>query len=592
MHELVRGLRLLVVTAFRTDPWRTCGLVLEPIGRLAWPLAGLWLSFLTDGILEGRDGLIVAGLVGILVGVAASWGVGLAGNMMRITLSEKVGFAFDREITRLTAELPGLDHHERADYQDRLELLRQSQGALGGAMNALINSVANVVAGAGVVVLLVVVHPLLLGLLLFALPAVPVAHWEQRWNKAAEEESATASRQARHLRRLAYDRNAGMEIRVFGLRSELMARAASAWETAQRPVLRAGLRSDLASGVQGIVYALAFVAAIGFVLWRASRGQASAGEVVMAVYTCQRIQQVVWAIQSVARLGESLRAAGRMLWLRDYASTTAARRSGTRPPAARLRDGIVFENVSFRYPGTQRWVLHDVSVHLPAGAVVALVGENGAGKTTLVKLLTRMYEPTEGRILVDGVDLADIDVVAWRQRLSAAFQDFAKLELAARQTVGVGDLPRVDDEPAVLHALDRAGAADVVPTLPNGVATQLGSSWQDGVDLSTGQWQKLALGRALMRDDLLVVFFDEPTASLDAPTEHALFERYAAASRSGAARGTVTVLVSHRFSTVRAAELILVISDGRVTEAGSHEDLMERDGLYAELYTLQARSYA
>ena len=592
MHELLRGLRLLVSTAFKTDPLRTCGLLLEPIGRLASPLAGLWLSFLTDGVLQHRTGLITAGLVGILAGVVLTWGVGLAGNILRITLSEKVGFAFDREITRLTAELPGLDHHERADYQDRLELLRQGQGALGGAMNALINSATNVVTGVGVVVLLVLVHPLLLGLLLFALPAVPVARWEQRWNKAAEEESATASRQVRHLRRLAYDRNAGMEIRVFGLRAELGQRAAAVWDAARRPVLRAGLRTDLAHGAQEIVYALAFVAAIGFVLWRASRGQASAGEVVMAVYTCQRVQQVVWAIHGVARLGQSLRAAARMLWLRDYATTTAAQRSGTHPPAARLREGIVFENVSFRYPGTERWVLRDVSVHLPAGAVVALVGENGAGKTTLVKLLTRMYEPTEGRILVDGVDLAEIDVDAWRQRLSAAFQDFAKLELAARQTVGVGDLPRLDDERAVVAALDRAGAADVVPGLPHGFATQLGSSWEDGVDLSTGQWQKLALGRALMRDDLLVVFFDEPTASLDAPTEHALFERYAVASESGAARGLVTVLVSHRFSTVRAAQLILVVDDGRVAEWGSHDDLMERNGLYAELYTLQARSYA
>ncbi|MGW5365809.1 ABC transporter ATP-binding protein [Actinopolymorpha pittospori] len=591
MREQWRGFRLLVSTAVRTDPWRTLGLVLEPIGRLSWPLAGLWLSFLTDGVLQDRGNLIVAGIIGLLVGVVGNWGISLCGNMMRITLSEKVGFAFDREITRLTADLPGLDHHERADYQDRLELLRQSQGALGGAMNSLINSVANVVGGAGVIVMLVVVHPLLLVLVLFALPAIPVARLEQRWNKQAEEESATPSRQARHLRRLAYDRGAGMEIRVFGLQEELRARSREAWRTARRPAVRAAWRRDLAHGVQEIVYALAFVAAIGFVLWRATRGQSSVGEVVMAVYTCARVQQVVWAIHSVARLGQSLRAAGRMLWLRDYAATADARRSG-RTPKQSIADGIVFENVSFRYPGTERWILRGMSLHIPAGGVVALVGENGAGKSTLVKLLARMYEPTEGRILVDGVDLAELDVDAWRERLSAAFQDFAKFELVARQTVGVGDLSRLDDEAAVTAALDRAGAADVVPKLPQGVASQLGSSWEDGVDLSTGQWQKLALGRALMREAPLVVFFDEPTASLDAPTEHALFERYTEASRAGAARGMITVLVSHRFSTVRSADLILVIDDGRIAELGSHAELMEIDGLYAELYTLQARSYA
>ena len=591
MREQWRGFRLLVSTAVRTDPWRTLGLVLEPIGRLAWPLAGLWLSFLTDGVLQDRGNLIVAGIIGLLAGVVGNWGISLCGNMMRITLSEKVGFAFDREITRLTADLPGLDHHERADYQDRLELLRQSQGALGGAMNSLINSVANVVGGAGVIVMLVVVHPLLLALVLFALPAIPVARLEQRWNKQAEEESATPSRQARHLRRLAYDRGAGMEVRVFGLQDEVRARSREVWRTARRPAVRAAWRRDLAHGVQEIVYALAFVAAIGFVLWRATRGQSSVGEVVMAVYTCARVQQVVWAIHGVARLGQSLRAAGRMLWLRDYAATADARRAG-RAPEDSIADGIVFENVSFRYPGTERWILRGMSLHIPAGGVVALVGENGAGKSTLVKLLARMYEPTEGRILVDGVDLAELDVDAWRERLSAAFQDFAKFEFVAQQTVGVGDLSRLDDEPAVTAALDRAGAADVVPKLPQGVASQLGSSWEDGVDLSTGQWQKLALGRALMREDPLVVFFDEPTASLDAPTEHALFERYTEASRAGATRGMITVLVSHRFSTVRSADLILVIDDGRIAELGSHAELMEIDGLYAELYTLQARSYA
>jgi ATP-binding cassette subfamily B protein len=279
-----------------------------------------------------------------------------------------------------------------------------------------------------------------------------------------------------------------------------------------------------------------------------------------------------------------------LLWLRDYAR--GVDRGGHLPAPARLVDGIVFDRVSFRYPGTEQWVLRDVSFRIPAGAVIALVGENGAGKTTLVKLLSRMYAPTEGRILVDGVDLADIGVDAWRERLSAAFQDFARFEFTAQRSVGVGDLPRLDDSPAMCAALDRAGAGDILAKLPGGVGTQLGARWKEGVDLSTGQWQKLALGRALMREDPLVVFFDEPTASLDAMTEHALFERYATAARSGAARGTVTLLVSHRFSTVRSADLILVIDRGGVAELGGHDELLLRDGLYAELYLLQAHAYA
>jgi ATP-binding cassette, subfamily B, bacterial len=300
---------------------------------------------------------------------------------------------------------------------------------------------------------------------------------------------------------------------------------------------------------------------------------------------------VVAPIRGVAGLGETLRAAGRMLWLRDYARGAARARPAPRRAPERLADGIVFERVSFRYPGTERWILRDVSFRVPAGAVLALVGDNGAGKTTLVKLLCRMYEPTRGRILVDGVNLADVDPGEWRQRLSAAFQDFARFEFTARQAVGVGDLPRLDDRAAVEDALDRAGAAGVLRALPGGVDTQLGPRWEGGVDLSTGQWQRLALGRALMRRDPLVVFFDEPTASLDARAEHALFERYAHAARANAARGTVTVLVSHRFSTVRSADLILVVDGGGITELGSHEQLILREGLYAELYSMQARAY-
>jgi ATP-binding cassette subfamily B protein len=259
---------------------------------------------------------------------------------------------------------------------------------------------------------------------------------------------------------------------------------------------------------------------------------------------------------------------------------------------ARLADGIVFDRVSFRYPGTDRWALRDVSFRIPAGSVIALVGENGAGKTTLVKLLCRMYELTGGRILVDGVDLSEIDVDAWRARLSAAFQDFARFELPALHAVGIGDLARADDGAAVRGALERAGANGVLDALPAGLDTQLGSRWEGGVDLSTGQWQKLALGRALMRRDPLVVFFDEPTASLDALAEHALFQRYAHEARSGASRGAVTVLVSHRFSTVRSADLILVVDGGGIAELGAHDELLRRAGLYAELYTMQARSYA
>jgi ATP-binding cassette subfamily B protein len=293
--------------------------------------------------------------------------------------------------------------------------------------------------------------------------------------------------------------------------------------------------------------------------------------------------------------------ARRLAWLEDYAAALVA--SADQPVPARLIHGIRFEHVSFAYPGSKRLVLDDVNLELPAGAVVAIVGENGAGKTTLVKLLAKLYEPISGRILVDGVELARMPADLWRSRLAGAFQDFFRFEFRARHTVGIGDVPRLDDEPAVVTAVSRAGADDVVGRLRAGLETQLGPTWPQGVEVSFGQWQKLALARGFMRDQPLLLVLDEPTAALDAETEYALFERYAAAVRrmhksspaaDGAAvndNGRITMLVSHRFSTVRMADLIVVLDGARVAEIGTHEELMARGGPYAELYGIQAAAY-
>jgi ATP-binding cassette subfamily B protein len=235
-------------------------------------------------------------------------------------------------------------------------------------------------------------------------------------------------------------------------------------------------------------------------------------------------------------------------------------------------------------------VVNDVSLSLPARSVVAIVGENGAGKTTLVKLLSKMYEPTSGAILVDDAPLARMPADAWRARMAGAYQDFFRFEFRAKQTVGLGDVPRVDDEPAVAAAVDRAGAQDVVARLKSGLETQLGPTWPDGVEVSFGQWQKLALARGFMRELPLLLVLDEPTAALDAETEHALFEKYAAAARDSAS-GRITILVSHRFSTVRMADLIVVLDGARLVEVGSHAELMAKGGQYAELYHIQAAAY-
>jgi ATP-binding cassette subfamily B protein len=315
------------------------------------------------------------------------------------------------------------------------------------------------------------------------------------------------------------------------------------------------------------------------------------GDVVLVLAAGTRLARYVGATAGELGFlrGFWLDSSRRLTWLEDYAAGIDA--DATERAPTRLIDGITFDHLSFRYPGTDRLVLDDVTLHLPAGAVVAVVGENGAGKSTLVKLLARMYAPTSGRITVDGVDLAHIATDEWRGCLAGAFQDFYRFELHAQQTVGVGDLPRVDDRPATQSAVDRAGAHDVIERLAYGLETQLGPSWDEGAEVSFGQWQKLALARGFMRDAPLLLILDEPTAALDAETEHSLFERFAEAARSHVDTGRLTVLVSHRFSTVRMADLIVVMDGSRVAEYGSHEELMAHNGQYAELFRIQAAAY-
>ncbi|MET9020834.1 ABC transporter ATP-binding protein [Actinopolymorpha sp. NPDC004070] len=592
MREHWADLVLLVRTAVRTDPWRSLGSLLEPLGSLMFPLFGWFLGLLVDGLLTHDDARLRTAAAGLLATIALRYVAAYAGTAIRTGLAERVGFAFDEEIARLAGGLPGLAHQEHTGYRDRLELLRQSQGALGQSLNHVVSTANAVVGALGTAVVLVLVHPLVLLLVLFALPALPLAALQQRGHARAEEASAAPARLARHLRGLALDPRAAPELRVLGLGPEVLERLDRAWTAARGPLHRAQAVAFGISAVRSLVFAVGFALAVGFVLWRAARGQANAGEVVTAVVVCQQVQnQVLGPAYGLAGMGRVLRAAGRLRWLRAHAAAATAG-LGDRPAPDSLGSGIELSEVSFRYPGTETWVLRDVSVRIPPGTVVAVVGENGAGKSTVVKLLTRLYEPTRGRVLVAGTELAEVSPQDWRRRVSGAFQDFARPEFAASYAVGLGDLPHRDDLPAVRAALARATTTDLFSALPQGPATQLGSTWPGGVDLSTGQWQQLALGRALMRPAPLLVCFDEPTASLDAPTEHALFERYAAAARAGRAAGAVTVLVSHRFSTVRSADLILVVDRGRIAEAGTHADLMERAGLYAELYAMQARSHA
>jgi ABC-type multidrug transport system fused ATPase/permease subunit len=321
-------------------------------------------------------------------------------------------------------------------------------------------------------------------------------------------------------------------------------------------------------------------------------GLLTPGDVVLTIGLAAGLNGVVQvAVSYGTNFLSILRIARRLLWLEDYAARAQVAVADPAPVPERLSEGITIRDLVFRYPGSEAPILKGIDVHLPAGKVIALVGENGAGKTTLVKLLGRFYEPDGGCILVDRTDLRRFPIDAWRARLSAAFQDFYRFELRVRETVGVGQVEWMADAARVRDALARAGAEDLPDGLPRGLETQLGRAWEGGLELSGGQWQKLALGRSMMRRQPLLRIFDEPTAALDASTEHSLFERMAAATREGEGTGTVTLLVTHRFSTVRMADLIVVLAGGKVVEVGNHQELIAGGGLYAELYELQARTY-
>ena len=282
--------------------------------------------------------------------------------------------------------------------------------------------------------------------------------------------------------------------------------------------------------------------------------------------------------------------AGQALYLDDLFSFFEIEPEIVSPPDPRpfpvpVREGFVFEDVGFRYPGAERWAVRHLSFTLKAGEVLALVGENGAGKTTLVKLLARLYDPDEGRILLDGHDLRSYDLEVLRSQIGVIFQDFVRYHLTAAENIAVGRIEARDDRGRIVDAARRALADEVIAKLPRGYDQVIGRRFRNGVDLSGGEWQKVAIARAYMRDSQLLIL-DEPTAALDARSEFEVFQRFKELSA-----GKTAVLISHRFSSVRMADRILVLADGRVEAVGTHEELLAQRGRYAELFELQAAGY-
>jgi ATP-binding cassette subfamily B protein len=581
--------------------WRLCklgyrhepGLLLSAfslamLSALPDALLALWFKWIGEGALERNWALVRFAAVALAVSAAATWFLQTVSGRVQRTFRDKVTIALESHVATLLASIATIAHQERPEYLDRLAVLRNQVFMLDHMYMSLFTTCAWILRLVVTIAFLVSIHPALALLAVFALPTVMTSTWRPGVERNAYQRGAQATRLSRHLFDTATTAPAGKEVRVTGIGSRLVKERRLAWEFAYAPIAKARWGSAMWHTLAWAIFGAAYVGAIVFVASGLGR---PAGDVLLALAAGSRLSYYVGAaVGEIGFLrGVWMDAAIRLAWLEDYARSLVA--NADQPAPAVLTQGIRFEHVSFAYPGTDRRVLDDVNLELPVGSVVAIVGENGAGKSTLVKLLAKMYEPTSGRILVDHTDLSRIDPIDWRSRLAGAFQDFFRFEFRARHTVGVGDVPRLDDEPAVVTAVNRAGADDVVVRLTAGLETQLGSTWPGGVEVSFGQWQKLALARGFMRDEPLVLVLDEPTAALDAETEHALFERYAAALRGDSQNGRLTILVSHRFSTVRMADLIVVLDGAHVVETGSHEDLMAKGGQYSQLYGIQAAAY-
>ncbi|GAA0379127.1 ABC transporter permease [Acrocarpospora corrugata] len=594
MRDLLSGAVQMISTAWRMDRRKTIvSVVLMVSGAVAAPALAAALAWMTGAVVAGdTGGAAVAGVVVAALAVAVLT-FGHFAHLAYFELSELAELDFAERLITLSNGSAGIEHHERPEHADSLTVLQQEARQFRVGLEALLNSIGLALAVALTAVLLARVNPWLLLLPLAALPPLLTGRIAERISDRARTATAEPTRVALNLFHLTTSARLAGELRVFRLADELRGRHRSIWAAATRGLVRAHLAATWVRAAGQIIFALAYVGAVLLVVRDAITGRRGVSDVVLVIALAAQVNQQVTTAVTLLQDLQRMAAAYRRLADLARVVTTTGPGSPDQSPPDRLRDGITLRDVSFTYPGTATAVLGEVNLRLPAGGTVAIVGENGAGKTTLVKLLCGFYRPTRGQVLIDGVDLSRIAIDDWRERIAAGFQDFIRYEFPAGETVGVGDLPRLADQDGIRAALARAQAGDVLGQLEHGLDTQLGKTYADGAELSGGQWQKLALGRALMRSAPLLLVLDEPTSALDPQAEHALFEQYAEqAGRVSAATGAITLFVSHRFSTVRMADLIIVVQDGRIVETGAHADLAAAGGLYSELFALQARAYS
>jgi ATP-binding cassette subfamily B protein len=544
----------------------------KPETLLQWLNSGLlnWLGLL----LIGEFALaVLADILGRIVSLVDS------------LLSERVSNSSSVRLMEHAATLD-LEDFEDSEFQDQLERARRQTSGRMTLMGQLLGQAQDIVTVASFVAGFIFFAPWLIALLLLAL--VPAFLGEAHFNAQSyslDFGRTPERRELDYVRQTAASVDTAKEVKIFGLNGFLTdryIRLANDFYAANRKLaIRRARWGGLFTAIGTIGYYLAYA----YIAWRTLTGEFSVGDLTFLAGSFRRLRTLLEGL-----LTSFSTTAGQALYLNDLFSFFEVEPeilspANPLPFPQPIREGFVFDDVGFRYPDAERWAVRHLSFTLHAGEVLALVGENGAGKTTLVKLLTRLYDPDEGRILLDGHDLREYDLEALRGNMGVIFQDFVRYNLSAGDNIAVGKIAARSDSARIERAAARSQADEVISRLPAGYQQMIGKRFKNGVELSGGEWQKIAIARAYMREAAVLVL-DEPTAALDARSEFEVFKRFKELSS-----GKTAVLISHRFSSVRMADRILVLADGIVEAAGTHDQLMAQSGRYSELFELQAAGY-